>query len=52
MSPDNLITNNKVDAGTLPESQRENRPQVTAEGQAAAGRIAANRAERNATLHL
>jgi len=48
MSPDNLITNKQVDAGTLPESQRENRPQVSAEGQAAAGRIAAARAERNA----
>ena len=48
MSPDNLITNKQVDAGTLPESQRENRPQVSAEGQAAAKRIAAARAERNA----
>ena len=27
MSPDNIITNREVDAGTLPESQRENVPQ-------------------------
>lgn len=29
-SPDNVITNEQVDDGTLPESQRENVPQVTA----------------------
>ena len=50
MSPDNEITNAAVDAGTLPESQRETVPQVSEEGRAAAGRIAAARAKADNTI--
>jgi len=50
MSPDNEITNAAVEAGTLPESQRETVPQVSEEGRAAAGRIAAARAKADNTI--